>query len=202
MEAVGTNVFEEAPLYIPHDIRKMILAFSAPIHVYLGCVIEDQTYIHVLGVFRLFRHAEKRGLVHKSAKGRIYHILKIQEGEVLADKMRTRLFSPARLPRYWAPLYRLHPLIFNEFGTFLLELFYRKLLRNELPSPLENGESVFIDETEPYFYGKGGVRKFVLTLDSASQKRLEFYTKIESTWKVRIHPKGGGVPRPSKFFVE
>lgn len=194
-------LFEFAPLYIPTDIRKMILAFAAPIHVYIGCVIEDRTYIHVLGAFRTLIQAEKICLAHESAKRRLCHILKIEEGDVLADKIKPRLLSPSRFVRYSSPLYHTHAAVFNLLWSFWMEIFSRKNLRNEFPSPLEIGETVFIDETTPYVWGVGGVRKFVLSLGKTSQERLKFYERAES-WKVKIYPKGGGVPRPYKFFVQ
>jgi len=233
------TLFEFAPLYIPTDLRKLILSFSAPIHAYIGCIIGDQDYILVLGVCRTLLQAAKICLDHKNAKRRFnmpqYHILKMEEGDVLADKIDSRLryFSP--ITRNYSPLYyTTGTVLFNQLCSFCMEPFERytlmgrfpcnyvfhsteiqiwlentlhcplcrKFVRDELRSPLEVGELVYIDEGNPYIIGVGGPRRFVLSLSDTSQKNIDFYDTIELAWKLKLHPKGGGVPHPYKFFVQ
>jgi len=235
------TLFEFAPLYIPTDLRKLILSFSAPIHAYIGCILGDQDYIQVLGVFQTSLQAAKKCLDHKNAKRRFnmpqYHILKMEEGDVLSDKIDGRVHYSSQIPRNYSPLYYTYTIgtvLFNQLCSFCMEPFERytlmgrfpcnyvshsteirtwlestlhcplcrKLVRDELRSPLEAGEIVYIDEGNPYVLGVGGPRRLVLSLNDTSQKNIDFYDTIESTWKLKLHPKGGGVPHPYKFFVE
>ena len=233
------TLFEFAPLYIPTEIRKLISSFSASIYAYVGCIIEDQAYIHVLGVFRTLIQAAKTCLDHKNAKIRFvplrYHILKMEEGDVLSDKINSRLLYPPQIPRNSSILYHtITTLSYNQICSFCMDHFERcalvgrlpcnhvfhstgirtwlenalhcplcrKIVRNELPSSLDAGEIVYIDEGNPYVLGEGGPRKFVLSLSDASQKNIDFYHTIEAAWKIKLHPKGGGVPHPYKFYVQ
>ena len=250
---MSLTLFEFAPLYIPTDLRKLILSFSAPIHAYIGCIIEGQDYIRVLGVCRTLLQVAKKCLEHKNANRRFnmpqYHILKMEEGDVLSDKIYSlgvntrislingRVHYPFQIPRNYSPLYHTYTMgtvLFNQLCSFCMEPFERytlmgqfpcnyvphsteirtwlesalhcplcrKLVRDELQSPLEVGETVYIDEGNPYVLGVGGPRRLVLSLSDTSQKNIDFYDTIESTWKLKLHPKGGGVPHPYKFFVE
>ncbi len=228
------DLFDCAPLYIPTDLRKLILLFSSPVHAYVGCVIEDRNYMHVLGVFRTLVQAEKKCLNDKVAKIRItparYHILKVREGENLPAKIKSRLLYPSPLP---TTLYHTINTSFNKTCAFCMEKFERhtpvvrlpcnhvfhsggiqtwlkntlhcplcrKIVRDGLPSPLEAGEIVYIDEIDPYVIGVGGTRRFVLSLSDVSQRNLDYYSIIESEYKIKLHPKGGGVPHPYKFYI-
>ena len=78
----------------------------------------------------------------------------------------------------------------------------RKIVRDDSPSPFEAGDTVFIDEEDPYVVGVGGPRRMTLSLSKTSQKHLNFYTMTERKWKLKLHPQGGGVPQPYKFFVQ
>ena len=232
---VSLTLFEFAPIYIPTDLRKLILSFSALIHAYIGCIIEGQDYIRVLGVCRTLLQATKMCWEHKNAEIRFnlprYHIFKMEEGDVLADKLESQLLGAPRVALNLSPLYHTmgNPLWFFCMDTFerynLLvrapcnHVFHstgirtwmenaahclrcRKNVRDECPSPLEVGELVYIDEEKPYVLGIGGPRRFVLSLSEASQKNVDFYDIVESAWKIKLHPKGGGVPHPYKFFVQ
>ena len=61
---------------------------------------------------------------------------------------------------------------------------------------------MYIDEGDPYVIGVGGPRSLTLSLGKPSQKNLDYYALIEQKWKLRLHPKGGGVPQPYKFLVQ
>ena len=220
------TLFEFAPLYIPTDLRKLISSFAAPIHAYVGCAIKDPNYIHVLGVFRTLIQAAQICLDGTTTKKRIA-IFQMKEGDVLPDKIYSRLLY---LPRYSSILsssfnkicffgmekferntlavrlpcnHVFHPRGIRTWMENVVHcLFCRKIIRNGISSPLDAGESVYIDEGHPYVLGKGGPRKFVLSLSKTSRKNIDFYNTIESTWKVKLHPKGGGVPLPYKFYVQ
>lgn len=242
------TLFEFAPLYIPTDIRKLILSFSIPIHAYIGCVIKEQDdrrrrsasdRIHVLGVCRTLLQASKICLDHKNSKIRFesprYHILTMKEGDVFPNKINSRLLYPPQIPLKSSVLYHtIGTVPFNRFCSFCMETFKkdslvvrlpcnhvfhsigirtwmentlhcplcRKIVRPGNPSPLEAGEVVYIDEGNPYVLGIGGERRFVLSLSGTSQKNIDFYNIIESTWKIKFHPQGGGIPHPFKFFVQ
>ena len=241
------SLFDYAPLYIPTDLRKLISIFSSPLYAYIGCIIwerkreriEDQDYIHVLGVCRTLVQAEKICLTDKARKHQSnpsrYQILKIEEGEILSDKIYSSLLYPPQIhsikpivPRQGFGTY------FNTTCSFCLEKFERgisvtrlpcnhlfhfeeicvwlknslqcplcrKIVRNAPPSLLEEGETVYIDEGDPYVIGVGGPRSLTLSLGKPSQKNLDYYALIEQKWKLRLHPKGGGVPQPYKFLVQ
>ncbi len=243
------SIFDYAPLYIPTDLRKLISFFSSPLYVYLGCIIEDRDYVRVLGACRTLVQAEKICLIDKARKIQSnpsrYHILKVEEGDVLSDKIYSRLLYPPQIhsmtsivyrppPESSASLRSQRPMYFNTTCSFCMEKFERgapvtrlpcnhlfhfeeiwiwllnslncplcrKIVRNDPPSLLEAGEMVYIDEGDPYVTGVGGPRSLTLSLSKSSQRNLDYYALIEQKWKIRLHPKGGGVPQPYKFFVQ
>ena len=215
------TLFEFAPLYIPTDLRKLISSFAAPIHAYVGCAIKDQNYIHILGVFRTLIQAAQICLDGKTTKKRIV-IFQMKEGDVLPVLYPPRYSSPLsssfnricsfgmeKIERNTSLVARLpcnHVFYPRGIRTWMENvvhcLFCRKIIGTGIPSPLDAGESVYIDEGRPYVLGQGGPRKFVLSLSKTSRKNIDFYNTIESTWKVKLHPKGGGVPHPYKFYVQ
>ena len=79
-------MFEYAPLYVPADLRKLILDFSRSVYGYLGCLIERDGYIRVLGVCRTLVKAERICLDDKTIKNQFnpvqYRVLKVEEGDV------------------------------------------------------------------------------------------------------------------------
>ena len=232
------SLFDYAPMYIPTDLRKLISFYADPLHIYLGCVVEDRNYIHVLGVCRSLAQAGKLCLTDKAQKIRInparYHIVKLREGEILPNKICSRLMYPPQIHSIAPFEYRTRPDPYNTTCSFCIETFEisapvaqlpckhlfhfkeiktwlknslhcplcRRIVRNDPPSLLEVGELVYIDEGYPYAIGEGGPRRFTLSLSKSSQKHLDYYDMMERNHKIKLHPKGGGVPRPCKFFVQ
>ena len=232
------SLFDYAPLYIPTDLRKLISFFSAPLHVYIGCIMQDQGYIRVLGVCRTLVQAEKICLIDKAGKNQTnpfrYHILKVEEGEVLSNKIYSRLLYPPQIHSITSIVYRPISAYFNTTCSFCLGKFERHTpvarlpcnhlfhfegiltwLENSLHCPLcrkivcktpssllEVGETVYIDEGDPYVIGVGGPRSLTLSLSKTSQKNIDYHDMIEQRGKIRLHPKGGGVPQPYKFFIQ
>ncbi len=236
---MDSALFEYAPLYVPADLRKLILDFSRPVYGYLGCLIERDGYIRVLGVCRTLVKAERICLDDKTIKNQFnpvqYHILKVEEGDILSDKIYSHCLYPPQIHSMSPVVYRRPPPAnFNTSCSFCMENFEpgssvirlpcnhifhpeeigvwlqnslkcplcRKIVRNDPPSPLEPGEPVYIDEGDPYVIGVGGPRRLTLALSTTSQKNLDYYALIERKWKVKLHPKGGGVPQPYKFLVQ
>ena len=232
------SLFDYAPLYIPTDLRKLISFFSTPLYAYVGCVVEDRDYIHVLGVCRTLVQAEQICLNDKVRKIRSkaprYHILKVGEGEILSNKISSHLLYPPQIHSITSIVYRPSSTYFNTTCSFCIEKFEiytpvtrlpcnhlfrfeeicfwlqnslhcplcRKIVRKDPPSLLEAGETVYIDEGDPYVIGMGGPRSLTLSLSKPSQKNLDYYALIKQKWKVKLHPKGGGVPQPYKFLVQ
>jgi len=236
---MDSSLFEYAPLYIPTDLRKLILDFSSPLYGYLGCLIERDGYIRVLGVCRTLVKAERICLDDKTIKNQFnpvqYHILKVEEGDILSDKIYSHFLYPPQIHSMSTVVYRRpSPTHFNTTCAFCMEKFElgssvirlpcnhifhpeeigiwmqnslqcplcRKIVRNDPPSLLEPGETVYIDEGYPYIISVGGPRRLTLSLSKTSQKNFDYYASIERKWKVKLHPKGGGVPQPYKFFVQ
>ncbi len=67
-------------------------------------------------------------------------------------------------------------------------------------SNLYAGETVYIDETEPYVLGRGGVRKLAGELGKASQRHRATHLRCQKLWKIRWHPTGS-FPLPLEFKV-
>ena len=220
-----------SPLYIPTDLRKLIWSFAAPIHAYFACAIDDQNYIRVLGVFRTLIQAvqicwdNQRISIFLMKEGdvlpdKIYSRLLYPPQRLCLSSI---LFHPTlqssafnKICSFCMEKIEINTLVvrlpcnhvFHPRGiqTWMENALHcplcRKNIRNGLPSPLNVGEIVYIDEGHPYVLGEGGPRKFVLSLSKTSRKNINFYNTIESAWKVKLHPKGGGVTHPYKFYVQ